>query len=97
MLRSHTPISCSLLPLLFLLLFMSSFFFFNDTATTEIYTLSLTTLFRSPGWVGTTLGHLVQAAPRLERPPPRETVARAFAAYHAHRSDRKSTRLNSSH
>src|SRR5688572_32770847 len=28
----------------------SSFFFFNDTATTEIYTLSLTTLFRSaPG------------------------------------------------
>src|SRR5688572_31221554 len=24
-----------------------SFFFFNDTATTEIYTLSLTTLFRS--------------------------------------------------
>src|SRR6266540_1299565 len=27
------------------------FFFFNDTATTEIYTLSLTTLFRSnSGW-----------------------------------------------
>src|SRR5436853_1691642 len=25
-----------------------SCFFFNDTATTEIYTLSLTTLFRSP-------------------------------------------------
>jgi len=24
------------------------FFFFNDTATTEIYTLSLPTLFRSP-------------------------------------------------
>src|SRR2546425_13321566 len=24
------------------------FFFFNDTATTEIYTLSYTTLFRSP-------------------------------------------------
>jgi len=39
-----------------------------------------------PCWVGTTLGHLLQAAPRLERPPPRETVARAFAAYHAHRS-----------
>src|SRR5256885_10984281 len=37
-----------------------SFFFFNDTATTEIYTLSLTTLFRSlcprrspPPWTGT--------------------------------------------
>src|SRR6266511_2717622 len=27
--------------------FFSSFFFFNDTATTEIYTLSLQTLFRS--------------------------------------------------
>src|SRR6266576_6492847 len=29
-------------------LFFFFFFFFNDTATTEIYTLSLTTLFRSP-------------------------------------------------
>src|SRR5947199_10817737 len=32
--------------LLFDLFFV--FFFFNDTATTEIYTLSYTTLFRSP-------------------------------------------------
>src|SRR5256886_7492585 len=31
-----------------LLHYFSFFFFFNDTATTEIYTLSLTTLFRSP-------------------------------------------------
>ena len=35
-------------------------FFFNDTATTGIYTLSLTTLFRSyetlEGWKGTTAG-----------------------------------------
>src|SRR2546426_4937572 len=30
-----------------LLPFFSFFFFFNDTATTEIYTLSLPTLFRS--------------------------------------------------
>src|SRR5438105_9676902 len=30
------------------LYFKFLFFFFNDTATTEIYTLSLTTLFRSP-------------------------------------------------
>src|SRR5688572_31228262 len=29
--------------------FSSCFFFFNDTATTEIYTLSYTTLFRSSG------------------------------------------------
>src|ERR1044071_8687211 len=28
--------------------FFCFFFFFNDTATTEIYTLSHTTLFRSP-------------------------------------------------
>src|SRR3989475_6937208 len=30
----------------------SVFFFFNDTATTEIYTLSYTTLFRSEGRLG---------------------------------------------
>src|SRR6476619_7861274 len=35
----------------------SFFFFFNDTATTEIYTLPYTTLFRSP-----------PAAPRRRRP-----------------------------
>src|SRR2546430_7595288 len=29
----------------------SYFFFFNDTATTEIYTLSYTTLFRSPAYL----------------------------------------------
>src|SRR2546430_9928788 len=28
-------------------MFITMFFFFNDTATTEIYTLSYTTLFRS--------------------------------------------------
>src|SRR2546430_17621394 len=39
--------------------FLLSLFFFNDTATTEIYTLPYTTLFRSPqptfpraNWVG---------------------------------------------
>src|SRR6266498_3873797 len=31
-----------------MLLLLFFFFFFNDTATTEIYTLSYTTLFRSP-------------------------------------------------
>src|SRR5229473_4997933 len=33
--------------LFYLLYLFFFFFFFNDTATTEIYTLSLTTLFRS--------------------------------------------------
>src|SRR5574341_2279644 len=32
---------------LFLCMYFFFFFFFNDTATTEIYTLSYTTLFRS--------------------------------------------------
>ena len=38
------------------LLLVSFFFFFNDTATTEIYTLSLHDVFRSTnltgGWLG---------------------------------------------
>jgi hypothetical protein len=34
-------------------------------------------------WVVTTLGELLQAAPRLASPPPAETVARAMTAYKA--------------
>src|SRR6267154_5008829 len=61
------------------------FFFFNDTATTEIYTLSLHELFRSlPARRG-----LLRAAGCAE-----STIG--FAAQFL-RSDRKSTRLNSSH
>src|SRR5476649_3022738 len=41
---------CSFL-VFFSLLFSLFFFFFNDTATTEIYTLSLTTLFRSTAYL----------------------------------------------
>src|SRR5215203_5796311 len=63
--------------------FFSFFFFFNDTATTEIYTLSLTTLFRSG-----------RAA---RRPPPARRTARGRARPRTRRPDRKSTRLNSSH
>src|SRR5690242_21826273 len=62
-----------------------SLFFFNDTATTEIYTLSLTTLFRS-----TMGGRQPCVWARLSMP--RRVVARRDAP-----SDRKSTRLNSSH
>src|SRR2546430_12385409 len=66
-----------------------SFFFFNDTATTEIYTLSL---------------H--DALPISSRPGPRgpptrpasTTAAESPPSRPAHPStDRKSTRLNSSH
>src|SRR5438876_11812704 len=65
------------------------FFFFNDTATTEIYTLSLhdalPIFFKRPGV------HVVEQCgdQALRRVPP---VLRREG-----RSDRKSTRLNSSH
>src|SRR5437870_8658763 len=62
-------------------LFMFSFFFFNDTAPPEIYTLSLTTLFRS-------LGDLpANGAPAWSAGGDRSRQT----------EDRKSTRLNSSH
>src|SRR5437879_12485968 len=66
------------LSLLFVFFF---FFFFNDTATTEIYTLSLPTLFRS----------------RLPRPSARRRCERIRLIGIPRRRDRKSTRLNSSH
>src|SRR2546426_11583677 len=80
--------------MVFYVLFVASgslifiFFFFNDTATTEIYTLSLHDALpicahrrRPPG--GCTLD------------PVAETDVRAQAA--TREQDRKSTRLNSSH
>src|SRR2546427_11536121 len=45
--------SCAIRPVRFSAVF---FFFFNDTATTEIYTLSYTTLFRSARGCGGFLG-----------------------------------------
>src|SRR5947199_6353219 len=66
------------------------FFFFNDTATTEIYTLSYTTLFRSPS-----NAHNVARGPRSRIVGKDHSRARM----HIPRTgiDRKSTRLNSSH
>src|SRR5690348_18452247 len=66
--------------------FLFFFFFFNDTATTEIYTLSLHDAlpicrFRSP------------AAGSVPRHTPRTDRLGRFAPA----GDRKSTRLNSSH
>src|SRR2546430_12184047 len=67
------------------------FFFFNDTATTEIYTLSLhdalPIYLPPPGGGGVGVGGRAQPAKRRS---PRSSPARSD-------SDRKSTRLNSSH
>src|SRR2546430_12418691 len=63
------------------------FFFFNDTATTEIYTLSLHDAL--PIYPRPACGPAVARVPRRAGPAPRPLAGRA--------RDRKSTRLNSSH
>src|SRR5256885_10791342 len=72
------------------------FFFFNDTATTEIYTLSLHDALPISARVASTrnrgAGRTLQRVPRRARPP-RVRLHRSCDA----REDRKSTRLNSSH
>src|SRR2546426_8301260 len=76
---------------------MCFFFFFNDTATTEIYTLSYTTLFRSSTLRPTSGGRgRASGGAATTRRPTR--VSRTRATSRAVSSlDRKSTRLNSSH
>src|SRR2546422_6197643 len=72
----------------------SSFFFFNDTATTEIYTLSLhDALPISAGGAG---------LPRTARggtvtPGRRQVPGHRLCVAPVEKADRKSTRLNSSH
>src|SRR3712207_7435723 len=77
-----------------------TFFFFNDTATTEIYTLSLHDAL--PIWVGRSAALLLSRT-RSEHNAPcgpmgRQTRSRIVApsCFYPTR-DRKSTRLNSSH
>src|SRR2546427_9596339 len=77
----------------------SSFFFFNDTATTEIYTLSLHDAL--PIWIGAgpleRRGRLRRLAILRGRPEAR-IPARCLAEVKRRAAvDRKSTRLNSSH
>src|SRR2546426_2429718 len=72
----------------------SLFFFFNDTATTEIYTLSLHDALPiyvrrgPPGGRGARLSSPVGKR-NISPPPPQD--------FHVVFQDRKSTRLNSSH
>src|SRR3712207_8361527 len=82
---------------------MLIFFFFNDTATTEIYTLSLHDALPISGH-GAGIGRVLQPAVRvgdgvavqvLDEVQP-GGVGIAHAA-HGSDADRKSTRLNSSH
>src|SRR5256885_7390009 len=74
------------------------FFFFNDTATTEIYTLSLhdalpISLAGGRGAAGSARGPHA----RVRGPVPQERRARRQGDHAADGGDRKSTRLNSSH
>src|SRR5256885_5559921 len=77
------------------------FFFFNDTATTEIYTLSLHELFRSlnPELLQAVERHAgpdtTDWPPEFVRIPPQHEGGRGGTATRG--EDRKSTRLNSSH
>src|SRR5438132_8427354 len=69
------------------------FFFFNDTATTEIYTLSLHDAL--PTWSqGARATSPASGRRKRRRPTPASTISGAgILAW----LDRKSTRLNSSH
>src|SRR2546430_7680036 len=72
------------------------FFFFNDTATTEIYTLSLhDALPISSGGVEYLAGHARRAIEALDHVCLAHGVRVARGGHH--HTDRKSTRLNSSH
>src|SRR3712207_7308214 len=79
---------------------MPSFFFFNDTATTEIYTLSLhdalpiLTIAPAPSWrIGSATALAQSQVPLTFTSKIRSHDSSSMLS----RSDRKSTRLNSSH
>src|SRR3712207_8233275 len=86
---------------------MCTFFFFNDTATTEIYTLSLHDALpiyrRRPALDAAPVRRLLPLGRRRVRAPaPADGAGRrgdGLPARHERRGrpDRKSTRLNSSH
>src|SRR2546422_11501296 len=78
---------------------LSRCFFFNDTATTEIYTLSLhdaLPIFEAASADG---GRVREAALDLVRDGERrqQIAPRSFPVFDRGEEDRKSTRLNSSH
>src|SRR2546430_12644985 len=72
-------------------LYMSFFFFFNDTATTEIYTLSLHDA------LPISIGQEASARTEPQLGPLSPRIKGLPAGTHGQFKDRKSTRLNSSH
>src|SRR5258707_5281412 len=79
----------------YLLPFSFFFFFFNDTATTEIYTLSLHDALPISPASGTVIQLVVELEPRRGEPVPPHRPGPVRSGGTG--SDRKSTRLNSSH
>src|SRR2546429_1714841 len=76
----------------------SFFFFFNDTATTEIYTLSLHDALpisssRAAGWGP----GLASYGPCWPQRPEQQPQSSQYSVSRCFLRDRKSTRLNSSH
>src|SRR2546426_5435234 len=76
-----------------MLCYSSFCFFFNDTATTEIYTLSLHDALPISSCRGR--GSAPSSCRRSRRPPRRTSPGAGYRR--RARRDRKSTRLNSSH
>src|SRR3989442_2470709 len=75
----------------------STFFFFNDTATTEIYTLSLHDALPIYGSRDqSVLLEQVRKIERMYKEAGKDITVKVYDAGHAF-IDRKSTRLNSSH
>src|SRR2546422_4109046 len=72
------------------------YFFFNDTATTEIYTLSLHDALPICSRSSRARPGRCSGSPRRNAPTPPSTRARSTSTS-ARATDRKSTRLNSSH
>src|SRR3989442_11095448 len=73
------------------------FFFFNDTATTEIYTLSLHDALPISVVQRVAPNHCRRLGPHQPGEPPRARARSGVGARQRQAADRKSTRLNSSH